>query len=110
MTIDFSRIPLMILIWNYLKHSLNNSDRNCIGIHVCFLFFSDWKTSEYEFANGEEFEVPWGRKGGIMHSSCSTPEPNKMVCISEEREKGWNIIDESSFSTVREYPIFSKLF
>ena len=26
-----------------------------------------------------------------------------MICISEEREKGWNIIDESSFSTVREY-------
>ena len=38
-----------------------------------------------------------------MHSSCNTPEPNKMICISEEREKGWNIIDESSFSTVREY-------
>ena len=67
MTIDFARIPQMILICNYLK----NSDRNCIGIY--FLFFSDWKTSEYEFANGEEFEVPWGRKGGIMHSSCNTP-------------------------------------
>ena len=26
-------------------------------------FSSDWKTSEYEFANGEEFQVPWGRKG-----------------------------------------------
>jgi len=60
---------------------------------------TDWKTSEYEFANGEEFQVPWGRKGGIMHSICNAPEPNKMVCISEEREKGWNIIDESSFST-----------
>ena len=96
---------------NDIKHS----DRNCT-FHftaismISFFFFSDWKTSDYEFANGEEFEVPWGRKGGIMHSTCNTPEPNKMICISEEREKGWNIIDESSFSTVREYPIFSKLF
>ena len=45
-----------------------------------------------------------------MHSSCNTPEPNKMICISEEREKGWNIIDESSFSTVREYILYSANF
>ena len=58
---------------NDIKMENRKSDRNCIGIYICFLFISDWKTSEYEFANGEEFEVPWGRKGGIMHSSCNTP-------------------------------------
>jgi hypothetical protein len=59
MTIDFARIPDMMC--NNLKHS----DQNYIGIYVFPLFFLDWKTSEYEFANGEEFEVPWGRKGGL---------------------------------------------
>ena len=74
------------------------------------LILPDFETKEYEFVIGEMFEVPWGRKDGIMHSNCTTSEPNKLICISEERQKGWNIIDESSFSTVREYPIFSKLF
>ena len=65
--------------------------------------FSDWKTTELEFVDGEMFEVVWGRKNGVMHSHCTIPEQNKMICISEERVKGWNIIDESIFSTVREY-------
>ena len=42
-----------------------------------------------------------------MHSNCTTEGSNKLICISEERVKEWNIIDESTFSMVREY---KKLF
>ena len=38
-----------------------------------------------------------------MHSNCTTEGSNKLICISEERVKEWNIIDESTFSMVREY-------
>ena len=78
-----------------------------ISYKLFYCFFPDWETKEYEFVNGEIFTVGWGRKDGVMHSNCTTQEPNKMICISEERKKGWKIIDESTFSTVC---VFAKLF
>ena len=83
-------------------------------VDMILLFFDHLPTSTWTC-----FTLKWTKMeifGPPTHLILSTqllndpPEPNKMICISEEREKGWNIIDESSFSTVREYPIFSKLF
>ena len=35
-----------------------------------------------------------------MHTNCSLPESNKMFCLLEERERGWNLSEEFDFSKV----------
>ena len=65
------------------------------------LFFPDAATRKNDFAIGEIFEKEWGqRKKGIMHTNCSLPESNKMFCVLEERERGWNLTEEFDFSKV----------
>ena len=65
------------------------------------LFFTDAATRKNNFVIGEIFEKEWGqRKKGIMHTNCSLPESNKMFCVLEERERGWNLTEEFDFSKV----------
>jgi len=60
---------------------------------------TDAATRKNNFAFGEIFEKEWGqRKKGIMHTNCSLPESNKMLCVLEERERGWNLTEEFDFS------------
>jgi len=90
-------IPSFIVPFILESSETINLSRN--GDRFKMVTITDWETKEYEFVNGEIFTVGWGRKDGVMHSNCTTSEPNKMICISEERKKGWKIIDESTFST-----------
>ena len=72
-----------------------------LNLHVHWPFFSDAANRKNNFAIGEIFEKEWGqRKKGIMHTNCSLPESNKMFCVLEERERGWNLTEEFDFLKV----------
>ena len=71
------------------------------NFHVHEPFFPDAANRKNNFVIGEIFEKEWGqRKKGIMHTNCTLPESNKMFCVLEEREKGWNLTEEFDFSKV----------
>ena len=56
---------------------------------------------EAEYKIGELFEFPWGKKKtGIMHATCNLPQPYKVFCEIEERQKGWQFTREATFSAV----------
>jgi hypothetical protein len=71
------------------------------NFHVHEPFFPDAANRKNNFVIGEIFEKEWGqRKKGIMHTNCTLPESNKMFCVLEERERGWNLTEEFDFSKV----------
>ena len=71
------------------------------NLHVYEPFFPDAANRKNNFVIGEIFEKEWGqRKKGIMHTNCTLPESNKMFCVLEERERGWNLTEEFDFSKV----------
>jgi len=56
-----------------------------------------FSTNVIEFEIGKEFELPWGRNQGVMHSTCEKTGPNTWFFHSQELEKGWNVTSELKF-------------
>ena len=56
----------------------------------------------YDMKLGEITLITYGPsfQSGIMHTNCTLPEPNHLVCTAEERDKGWKLIENSYFSQV----------
>jgi len=59
---------------------------------------TDWgrRSMEYEF--GKEFNMTYGKKAGIMYTTCTRPEYEIIFCRSEERSKDWILTSEMKFS------------
>ena len=90
--------PILRLRSSYCATKIMLIFKICMSLK---LFFPDAATRKNDFAIGEIFEKEWGqRKKGIMHTNCSLPESNKMFCVLEERERGWNLTEEFDFSKV----------
>ena len=56
--------------------------------------------NSYELKLNEMFTIFYGPNSGKMHTNCTLPKPNHMVCMSEERDQGWKLIDNCYFSQV----------
>merc|ERR1712170_160428 len=78
--------------------------RNCLRFTT--LTVRDYVPQKQDFKIGEVTEVIKSKRSGVMHTVCTVPTKNVILCEIEQRAKSWKMTDKYEFSKIL---FFSKI-
>ena len=92
---------LYVLYINVNKGRSGFSHYLCKFLHYLYSYISDDDVKVDIFKYGEITEMEYGsRKKGILHTNCTNPMLNVILCEMEERSKSWALVDRFEFFRV----------
>merc|ERR1719323_2137502 len=60
----------------------------------------DYVPQKQDFKIGEVTEVIKSKRSGVMHTVCTVPTKNVILCEIEQRAKSWKMSDKYEFSKI----------